>query len=154
MSIGCRLRRQARKRSQRFSLSVKGADSSLSLRTLRTLRSPDVLLANLPSLYYRLLKTDTKHAHARQSRSCAPRRYAGTGALRQAHSGASHDVPTDCHWRHLAATHHIVQLREHRRKHRHHAAHTSDDDVTLNLKVAVQNISGTGFGGLPTFGNR
>jgi len=29
-----------------------------------------------------------------------------------------------------------------------------DDDVTLNLKVAVQSISGTGFGGLPTFGNR
>ena len=29
-----------------------------------------------------------------------------------------------------------------------------DDDVTLQLKVAVQSISGTGFGGLPTFGNR
>ena len=29
-----------------------------------------------------------------------------------------------------------------------------DDDVTLNLKIAVQSISGTGFGGLPTFGNR
>ena len=29
-----------------------------------------------------------------------------------------------------------------------------DDDVTLALKVAVTAISGTGFGGLPTFGNR
>ena len=29
-----------------------------------------------------------------------------------------------------------------------------DDDVTLDLKVAVTSISGTGFGGLPTFGNR
>ena len=29
-----------------------------------------------------------------------------------------------------------------------------DDDVSLQLKVAVTNISGTGFGGLPTFGNR
>jgi general secretion pathway protein D len=29
-----------------------------------------------------------------------------------------------------------------------------DDDVSLNLKIAVTNISGTGFGGLPTFGNR
>ena len=29
-----------------------------------------------------------------------------------------------------------------------------DDDVTLALRVAVQSISGTGFGGLPTFGNR
>ena len=29
-----------------------------------------------------------------------------------------------------------------------------DDDVTLALKVAVTSISGTGFGGLPTFGNR
>jgi general secretion pathway protein D len=29
-----------------------------------------------------------------------------------------------------------------------------DDDVSLNLRVSVTNISGTGFGGLPTFGNR
>ena len=29
-----------------------------------------------------------------------------------------------------------------------------DDDVSLALKVAVTSISGTGFGGLPTFGNR
>ncbi len=29
-----------------------------------------------------------------------------------------------------------------------------DDDVSLTLKIAVHNISGTGFGGLPTFGNR
>jgi general secretion pathway protein D len=29
-----------------------------------------------------------------------------------------------------------------------------DDDVTLALRVAVQSISGAGFGGLPTFANR
>ena len=29
-----------------------------------------------------------------------------------------------------------------------------DDEVTLALKMSVQSISGTGFGGLPTFGNR
>ena len=29
-----------------------------------------------------------------------------------------------------------------------------DDDVSLALKIAVTSISGTGFGGLPTFGNR
>src|SRR5207247_6951362 len=29
-----------------------------------------------------------------------------------------------------------------------------DDDVTLALKIAVTSISGTGFAGLPTFGNR
>jgi general secretion pathway protein D len=29
-----------------------------------------------------------------------------------------------------------------------------DDDVTLALRVSVQSISGTGFGGLPTFANR
>ena len=29
-----------------------------------------------------------------------------------------------------------------------------DDEVSLALKVAVSSISGTGFGGLPTFGNR
>src|SRR6185503_9927051 len=29
-----------------------------------------------------------------------------------------------------------------------------DDDVSLALTVTVQSISGVGFGGLPTFGNR
>jgi general secretion pathway protein D len=29
-----------------------------------------------------------------------------------------------------------------------------NDDVSLALKVTLSNISGTGFGGLPTFGNR
>jgi general secretion pathway protein D len=29
-----------------------------------------------------------------------------------------------------------------------------DDDVTLQLNIAITSISGTGFGGLPTFGNR
>src|SRR5204863_3061666 len=29
-----------------------------------------------------------------------------------------------------------------------------DDDVTLAIRVQVSSISGTGFGGLPTFGNR
>ena len=29
-----------------------------------------------------------------------------------------------------------------------------DNDVTLTLKLQVNSISGTGFGGLPTFGNR
>jgi general secretion pathway protein D len=29
-----------------------------------------------------------------------------------------------------------------------------DDEVTLALKASVTSISGTGFGGLPTFGNR
>ena len=29
-----------------------------------------------------------------------------------------------------------------------------DDDVSLALKIELSSISGTGFGGLPTFGNR
>ena len=29
-----------------------------------------------------------------------------------------------------------------------------DDEVSLALKIEVSSISGTGFGGLPTFGNR
>jgi general secretion pathway protein D len=29
-----------------------------------------------------------------------------------------------------------------------------DDEVSLTLKVDISNISGTGFGGLPTFGSR
>src|SRR5204863_1316739 len=29
-----------------------------------------------------------------------------------------------------------------------------DDEVSLALKVTLSNVAGTGFGGLPTFGNR
>ena len=41
------------------STGTSTATTNMTLRTLRNLTQSDVLLENLPSLYYRLLKTDT-----------------------------------------------------------------------------------------------
>jgi len=131
-----------------------GSGSSLNLRTLRNLTQSDVLLANLPSLYYRLLKTDTN------TRTLAnPQLRTSEGTTAQARFGARIPVPvttfqpllqggtnqqpiTSFNYENIGVNIDITPRTHH------------DDEVTLNLKVAVQSISGTGFGGLPTFGNR
>ena len=136
------------------SAAVKGADSTLSLRTLRNLTQSDVLLANLPALYYRLLKTDTN------TRTLAnPQLRTSEGMPAQARFGERIPVPvttfqpiatggtsqqpiTSFNYENIGVNIDITPRTHH------------DDDVTLNLRVAVQSISGTGFGGLPTFGNR
>ena len=136
------------------SASVNGSNSSLTLRTLRNLTQSDVLLANLPSLYYRLLKTDTN------TRTLAnPQLRTSEGMPAQARFGERIPVPvttfapiatggtaqqpiTSFNYENIGVNIDITPRTHH------------DDDVTLTLKVAVQSISGTGFGGLPTFGNR
>jgi general secretion pathway protein D len=130
------------------------ANSSINLRTLRNLTQSDVLLANLPSLYYRLLKTDTN------TRTLAnPQLRTSEGMPAQARFGERIPVPvttfapiatggvaqqpvTSFNYENIGVNIDITPRTHH------------DDDVTLTLKVAVQSISGTGFGGLPTFGNR
>lgn len=130
------------------------ASNSINLRTLRNLTQSDVLLANLPSLYYRLLKTDTN------TRTLAnPQLRTSEGMPAQARFGERIPVPvttfapiatggtaqqpiTSFNYENIGVNIDITPRTHH------------DDDVTLTLKVAVQSISGTGFGGLPTFGNR
>jgi general secretion pathway protein D len=130
------------------------ANNSINLRTLRNLTQSDVLLANLPSLYYRLLKTDTN------TRTLAnPQLRTSEGMPAQARFGERIPVPvttfapiatggtaqqpiTSFNYENIGVNIDITPRTHH------------DDDVTLTLKVAVQSISGTGFGGLPTFGNR
>lgn len=128
--------------------------TNLTLRTLRNLTQSDVLLANLPALYYRLLKSDTN------TRTLAnPQLRTSEGMPAQARFGERIPVPvttfapiatggtaqqpiTSFNYENIGVNIDITPRTHH------------DDDVTLTLKVAVQSISGTGFGGLPTFGNR
>jgi general secretion pathway protein D len=130
------------------------ANSNINLRTLRNLTQSDVLLANLPSLYYRLLKSDTN------TRTLAnPQLRTSEGMAAQARFGERVPVPvttfapiatggtaqqpiTSYNYENIGVNIDITPRTHH------------DDEVTLTLKVAVQSISGTGFGGLPTFGNR
>jgi general secretion pathway protein D len=138
------------------SASVNPATSgqTLTLQALRNLSQSDVLLANLPSLYYRLLKSDTN------TRTLAnPQLRTSDGITAQARFGEQVPVPTTTfapiatggvaqqpitafEYRNIGVNIDITPRTHH------------DDDVTLVLKIAVTSVSGSGFGGLPTFGNR
>ena len=136
------------------SASVNGAASGISLSALRNLSQSDLLLASLPSLYYRLLKSDTN------TRTLAnPQLRTTDGTPAQARFGEQVPVPvttfapfatggaaqqpiTSYNYQNIGVNIDITPRTHH------------DDDVSLTLKIAVTNISGTGFGGLPTFGNR
>jgi general secretion pathway protein D len=131
-----------------------GSSQTLTLQALRNLSQADVLLANLPGLYYRLLKTDS---HTRTLANPQLRTSEGTAA--QARFGERVPVPvttfapiatggtpqqpiTSFNYENIGVNIDITPRTHH------------NDDVTLALKIAVTSISGTGFGGLPTFGNR
>jgi general secretion pathway protein D len=130
------------------------AAGSMTLHTLRNLTQSDILFAGLPSLYYRLLKSDSS------TRTLAnPQLRTTDGTPSQARFGEQVPVPvttfapiatggtaqqpiTSFNYQNVGVNIDITPRTHH------------DDDVSLQLKIAVTNISGTGFGGLPTFGNR
>ena len=113
-----------------------------------------MLLTNLPSLYYRLLKSDTNTRTLANPQLRTAEGIAGAGALRRARAGAGHDLRADRHRRRAqqpitSFNYENIGVNIDITPRTHH-----DDDVSLALKIAVSSISGTGFGGLPTFGNR
>jgi general secretion pathway protein D len=127
---------------------------AISLQSLRSLTQADLLFANLPNLYYRLLKTDAN------TRTLAnPQLRTMEGIAAQARFGEQVPIPittfspfatggvaqqpiTSFEYRNIGVNIDITPRTHH------------DDEVTLALRIAVQSISGAGFGGLPTFGNR
>ena len=127
---------------------------AITLQALRNLTASDVLLTNLPSLYYRLLKSDSN------TRTLAnPQLRTTEGNPATARFGERVPVPvttfapiatggtpqqpiTSFNYENIGVNIDITPRTHH------------DDDVSLALTVSVTNISGTGFGGLPTFGNR
>jgi general secretion pathway protein D len=131
-----------------------GGSSTPTLQALRNLSQSDVLLANLPGLYYRLLKSDSN------TRTLAnPQLRTSEGISAQVRFGERVPVPvttfapiatggtpqqpiTSFNYENIGVNIDITPRTHH------------NDDVTLALKIAVTSISGTGFGGLPTFGNR
>ena len=97
----------------------------MTLRNLTNLTQSDVLLTNLPGLYYRLLKNDGATRILANPQLRTTEGIPGAGALRRARAGAGHDVRADRRRRRADAADHLVQLRTDRREHRHHAAHAS-----------------------------
>jgi general secretion pathway protein D len=128
--------------------------SNLTLRNLRNLSQSDIMLTSLPGLFYRLLKTDSN------TRTLAnPQLRTSEGIPAQARFGERVPVPvtqfaplatggtaqqpiTSFNYENIGVNIDITPRTHH------------NDEVTLAIKVAVSSISGTGFGGLPTFGNR
>jgi general secretion pathway protein D len=136
------------------SATINQPNATLTLQALRNLSQSDVLLANLPSLYYRLLKTDVN------TRTLAnPQLRTSDGTTAQARFGDQVPVPTTTfapiatggtpQQPITAYAYQNIGVNIDIPPRTHH-----DDDVTLVLKVAVTSLSGSGFGGLPTFGNR
>ena len=125
-----------------------------TLQDLTNLTQADVLLTNLPALYYRLLKNDTA------TRILAnPQLRTAEGIPAQARFGERVPVPvttfapiaaggvqtqpiTSFNYEPIGVNIDITPRTHH------------DDAVSLLLKVELSSISGTGFGGLPTFGSR
>src|SRR5204863_5195077 len=132
----------------------QGANNVITLQKLTNLTQADVLFANLPTLYYRLLKTD---AHSRTLAN--PQLRTSDGSPAKAAFGEQVPVPqttfapiatggtpqqpiTSFAYQNIGVNIDITPRTHH------------DDDVSLALTIAVTSISGSGFGGLPTFGNR
>jgi general secretion pathway protein D len=125
-----------------------------TLRDLFNLTQSDVILTGLPALYYRLLKTD---AHTRTLAN--PQLRTTEGLPAQARFGERVPIPvttfapiatggvnqqpiTSFNYENIGVNIDITPRIHH------------DDNVSLTLRIEVSNISGEGFGGLPTFGNR
>lgn len=128
--------------------------SGMTLDDLRNLTQADVFVSGLPGLYYRLLKTDSA------TRILAnPQLRTSEGIAAQARFGERVPVPvttfapiaaggvqtqpiTSFNYENIGVNIDITPRTHH------------DDDVSLAIRVEVSSISGTGFGDLPTFGNR
>jgi general secretion pathway protein D len=127
---------------------------NLTLQNLTNLTQSDIFLTNLPALYYRLMKSDAN------TRTLAnPQLRTSEGVAAQARFGEQIPVPvttfapiatggvaqqpiTSFQYQNIGVNIDITPRTHH------------DDDVSLALKVVVTSQLGTGFGGLPTFGNR
>ena len=126
----------------------------LTLRDLRNLTQSNIMLSNLPSLFFRLLKQDSN------TRLLAnPQLRTSEGIASTAHFGERVPVPvttfspiatggvaqqpiTSFNYQDIGVNIDITPRTHH------------DDEVSLALKIEVSAISGTGYGGLPTFANR
>jgi general secretion pathway protein D len=140
--------------SEGISGSIDINRDNFTAANLKNLTAADVFLSGIPGIYYRLLKTDTA------TRTLAnPQLRTAEGLSATARFGERVPVPvttfapiaaggvntqpiTSYSYENIGVNIDITPRTHH------------DDDVTLALKVSLSSIAGTGFGGLPTFGNR
>ncbi len=126
----------------------------LSVDDLLSLTQSDIFVTNLPGLFYRLLKNDAStrtlaNPHLRTSEGLPAQARFGervpvpvTTFAPIATGGVAQQPITSFNYENIGVNIDITPRTHH------------DDDVSLVLQLEVSAISGTGFGGLPTFGNR
>jgi general secretion pathway protein D len=129
-------------------------ESNRSFADLGSLTTADVFVANLPGLFYRLLKreADTRtlaNPHLRTSEGLTARAQFGeevpvpvTTFAPIATGGIQQQPITSFSYRNIGVNIDITPYTHH------------NGDVSLDLDIEVSSISGSGFGDLPTFGNR
>ena len=133
--------------------SVDVNRQGLTLDDLRHLTAADIFVTGVPGIYYRLIKTDQSTRTLANPQLRTAEGHRGAGQVRRACAGASHDLCADRDRRRAAAAGNVVQLREHRRQHRHHAANAPQRRRITGIEGGSERVS-AGFGGLPTFANR
>ena len=126
----------------------------LSLDDLGTLTGADVFVANLPGLFYRLLKRDQDthtlaNPHLRTTEGQAATARFGeevpvpvTTFAPIAAGGIQQQPITSFNYRNIGVNIDITPYTHH------------NNDVSLDLSIEVSSITGVGFGDLPTFGLR
>jgi general secretion pathway protein D len=126
----------------------------ITLQSLRNLGQADVLMTNIPALYYRLLKTDSRtrtlaNPHIRMIDGIASTANFGQDVpvptLRVApitQGGINIQPQTQFDYRTIGVNIGITP-----RTH-------PNDDVTLLLNIELSSLGAPGFEGLPTFGKR
>jgi len=129
-------------------------DEQLTLRNLRNLSQADILMSGVPALYYRLLKTDSNtrtlaNPHLRSIDGVASSAKIGdrvpvpsSQIVPLGQGGNSLQSIQNVNYETIGVNIDITP--------RFHA----NNDVTLSVKIGLSSISGTGFLGYPTFGNR
>ena len=134
--------------------SLEVDPQGLTLDSIRKLTRADVFITGVPAIYYRMLKTDGN------TRTLAnPQLRTSEGIAAQARFGDRVPVPvtqfapiatggvnqqpiTSFQYENIGVNIDILPRTHH------------NDDVSLSLRVSLSSVSGTGFGGLPTFANR
>jgi general secretion pathway protein D len=126
----------------------------LTLEALSNLTKADVFMSGVPGIYYRLLKNDVN------TRTLAnPQLRTSEGLPAQARFGERVPVPSTT-FAPIATggvnqqpitsfVYETIGVNIDITPRTHH-----DGDVSLALKISLSNLSGVGFGNLPTFGNR
>jgi general secretion pathway protein D len=128
--------------------------AGMTLLDLRSLTASGVFLSGLPALYYRLMKSDmnTRILANPQLRTAdgisAQARFGDRVPVPQttfmpiATGGVSQQPVVSYVYENIGVNIDLTPRTHH------------DEYVSLQLKVELSSISGTGYGGLPTFGNR